>query len=117
MGYTDVQTKEYIEGIPNAYYLPEERTLVQIVRSDSTLFDGSTKRADMSMLDALAESSGEGYKNVVLETDSFRRMNREQFADLFDKFGIKRLKAKEGSSAGIEETAEESAENEKKPEE
>jgi hypothetical protein len=109
LGYSEVQTKEYVEGIPNAYYLPEEKTLVQIIRSDSTLFDGSTKRADMSMLDTLAESCGEGYKNIVLEQDSFRRMNREQFGDLFEKFGIKRLKEKEGSSAGSEETAEASA--------
>jgi len=58
MGYSEVQTKEYVEGIPNAYYLPEEKTLVQIIRSDSTLFDGSTKRADMSMLDTLTESCG-----------------------------------------------------------
>jgi len=54
----------------------------------------------MSMLDTLAGLSGEGYKNVVLEQDSFRRMNREQCSDLFEKFGIKRLNAKGGSSAG-----------------
>jgi len=28
MGYSDIQTKEYVEGIPNAYYLSEEKTLV-----------------------------------------------------------------------------------------
>ena len=98
MGYDDVVSGSYVDGVPIKFWMPETNTGIIVVNNKGLLFDNKTMRAQLEMIKKCAEKK---MKVVVLNAREVIRKDDSALRVYLENIGIERK-----SSSGVTETSE-----------
>ena len=94
LGYTEVETGTYIDGLPIKFYLPEKNTAILTTNFNGYLFDNKTLRTQLELTKKCAETSPKKMKVHVLNVNELFRKDDEACTDYLESIGIERLAEK-----------------------